>query len=261
MPASLFIVASEKGGVGKTTLSLALFDKLTLDGLAPAVIQIDRQRRLSDAVGGDVLTIASDPQAQRLDPALEVRRFSPVLERIEDVAGRAPILIDVGAGEAGRFFAWTGLVDLAEEVDEWGLKCIAMIPFLAEAEAIRQAAWTASRVRAVLPTARIVFVENHRDGLVSQLHPTSDAAVGFNEHLLPYLSSALLISMPSIPAGSWRYFEAANCRFVDVVSMATDQIMQLTGLPRADSKIARGDVSQWLLQVFDQLDRVLKDGD
>lgn len=258
MPKLLFIVASEKGGVGKTCLSLALYDKLTLDGHSPAVIQIDRQRRLSDAIGGAVLTIASDPQAQRIDPASELSRFSPVLDKIENVAGHAPIIIDVGAGEAGRFCNWAGLVDLEEEIDGWGLTCISLIPFLSEGESIRQAAWTAGRLRAVLPSSNIIFFENQRDGLLSKLLPTSDAAVSFVEYLQPCLASSKLLTMQMIPAGSWRYFESANCRFIDVVGMPTEQVMQVTGLSKAEAKISRGDVSQWLINLFDQLDLAFK---
>ena len=34
--------------------------------------------------------------------------------------------------------------------------------------------------------------------------------------------------------------------------------MQLSGLRRAEAKIARGDVAQWLVALFDELDRVLR---
>jgi cellulose biosynthesis protein BcsQ len=36
------VVANEKGGVGKSTLALAITDKLTIAGHSPVVIQIDR---------------------------------------------------------------------------------------------------------------------------------------------------------------------------------------------------------------------------
>ena len=50
------VVANEKGGVGKSTLALAITDKLTIAGYSPVVIQIDRQKRLSAALGQDVIT-------------------------------------------------------------------------------------------------------------------------------------------------------------------------------------------------------------
>jgi hypothetical protein len=54
-----------------------------------------------------------------------------------------------------------------------------------------------------------------------------------------------------------RYFEAAGSRFIGVVDLDTPTAMRLSGLPRADAKIARGDVAQWLVALFAELDRVL----
>ena len=76
------VVANEKGGVGKSTLALAITDKLAITGYSPVVIQIDRQKRLSAALGQDVITIASDPKAARADPGKELARFSPVLDAV-----------------------------------------------------------------------------------------------------------------------------------------------------------------------------------
>lgn len=64
--------------------------------------------------------------------------------------------------------------------------------------------------------------------------------------------------MGAIPGGSWRYFEAAGSRFIDVVDLETPAAMQLSGLPRAEAKIARGDVAQWLVALFAELDRAFK---
>ena len=52
---SAIVVANEKGGVGKSTLALAITDKLTIAGHSPVVIQIDRQKRLSAALGADII--------------------------------------------------------------------------------------------------------------------------------------------------------------------------------------------------------------
>tara|TARA_R100001039_G_scaffold39053_2_gene43423 strand:+ start:1383 stop:2156 length:774 start_codon:yes stop_codon:yes gene_type:complete len=250
-------VANEKGGVGKSLCSLALFDRLTLEGETPAVIQIDRQRRLADVIGTEVLTIESDPKASRVDPEIEFRRFSPILELIESTAGNAPLVIDCGAGEVGRFATWAAMVDLEEDLQEWGITCHILVPFLSEPEAIRQAVWSAEKLKSALTTSTIHFIENCRDGRLSIAHPLSATAAAVEEHLKKWQKSCHTLVFPAIPGGSWRLFEAARCRFIDVVDMSTAQTIAATGLPRAEAKIARGDVSQWLVTVFNEFDRAL----
>ncbi|MFN4925023.1 AAA family ATPase [Bradyrhizobium sp.] len=252
------VVANEKGGVGKSTLALAITDKLAIAGYSAVVVQIDRQQRLSAALGQDVITIASDPKAARVDPGKELARFSPVLDAVARAGAAAPIVIDIGAGEVGRFCEWAALVDLDEELGEFGFDPVIFVPFTAEAEAIRQAHWTAERLTAALPHAKIILVENQRDGRITDLHPASAAWQEWSGKLEPVADRNALLVMGAIPGGSWRYFEAAGSRFIGVVNLDTPAAMQLSGLPRAEAKIARGDVAQWLVTLFDDLDRVLK---
>lgn len=250
----VFIVANEKGGVGKSTATLALADWLHLNGQPPTVIQIDRQRRLENTIGKDVLTIESNAKAARLDPEMEMRRFSPLLEKIEMSAGRSPVIIDVGAGETERFTTWAAVVDLEEEFTEWQLNCHFIVPFLAESESIRQAAWSLDRLRSAIPQSTVYLVENQRDGKISTLHPNSSATQAFEEFLTSWKNQSTNLTFPAIPGNSWRWFETTNCRFIDVVEMSTTETINRTGLPRAEAKITRGDVSQWLVKVFDEFD-------
>lgn len=251
----IFIIANEKGGVGKSTTALALIDWLTLNSQPPTIIQVDRQKRLENSIGKDVLTIDSDPKAARLAPELEMRRFSPMLEKIEVSAGRAPVIIDIGAGEVERFTTWAALIDIEEELTEWQLNCHLIVPFLAESEAIRQAAWTIDRLSTVFQQSRLFLVENQRDGKISTLHPNSSAAHAFEEFQTSWQSKSIHLTLPAIPGNSWRWFETTNCRFLDVVDMSTADTINQTGLSRADAKIVRGDVSQWLVKVFDEFDQ------
>lgn len=252
------VVANEKGGVGKSTLALAITDKLAIAGHSPVVIQIDRQQRLSAALGQGVITIASDPKAARADPGKELARFSPVLDAVEQAAASASIVIDIGAGEVGRFAEWAALVDLDEELGDFGFHLIVFVPFTAEAEAMRQAHWTIERLTTAIPRAEIILAENQRDGRIADLHPASTAWQEWTDKLKLAAERNALIIMGAIPGGSWRYFEAAGSRFIDVVDLETPAAMQLSGLPRAEAKIARGDVAQWLVALFGELDRALK---
>ena len=207
-------------------------------------------------LGSDVITIASDPKAARADPTKEVARFSPVLDAVERAHVTAPIIIDIGAGEVGRVAEWAALVDLEEELAEFGFRLIIFVPFVAEVEAIRQAHWTVERLTSATPAADIVVVENQRDGRIVDMHPASAAYAEWTDRLKPVAEANTLLTMGTIPGGSWRHFEAAGNRFIAVVDLTTQAAMQITGLPRAEAKIARGDVAQWLVAVFSELDRV-----
>jgi len=254
----LIIVANEKGGQGKSLAALAVADHAYLHDAPLGVAQVDAQHRLAHALGRNVLTVAPVAKEARRDPAAEARSFTPLHALIEKAAGRgASVLIDTGANQASRFAHWAGLSDLAEDLTLWKVETTLIVPYVAEAEAMRQAAQTANLLRERIPQARLVLVENERDGAFAQLHPASDAAGVHRTMIKPLKAQATVLRMPAIEAGSWRPFEAARCRLVQVAQMPVEKAMTVTGLPRPEAKIARGDVAGWTSTVFDELDRVL----
>lgn len=242
----LVIVAGEKGGVGKTLTSLALVDIFRLHDAPLQVLQIDQQARLSRALGGEVTTIRVDGKLARRDPASAARAYTPIYDAVEQIGSAAPsVLVDVGANEGTGFSQWLGLVDLAADVEEWGTRVLVVAPFVAESEAIRQAGNTTRMLLEQLPTADLLLLENERDGRIVELHPACDASKAYVRQIAPLKRRARGLSMPMIEAGSWRPFEAAGCRPLDVVAMSVAQVMEVTGLPRAEAKIVRGDVAAW----------------
>jgi hypothetical protein len=254
----LVIVANEKGGQGKTLASLVVADHACLNDAPLAIAQVDTQLRLARAVGRNVLTIAAVSGEVRRDPSADARAFTPLYGMLERVGGRrANCLLDIGANQVGRFANWAGLVELDEDLETWKIETTIMVPFVAEGEGIRQAAETANMLLQRFPRAQLVLVQNERDGEFAHLHDSSDAASVYRTSIEPLLDRATLLRMPAIEAGSWRPFEAAHCRLMDVPMMPVRKIMALTGLPRPESKISRGDVAAWTALVFAELDRVL----
>jgi hypothetical protein len=254
----LVIVANDKGGQGKTLASLSVTDHAYLHDAPLAISQVDTQNRLARAVGRNVLTIATVSREVRRDPSADARAFTPFYGMLERVGARgANVLLDVGANQVDRFATWAALVELDEDLDEWGFETTIMVPFVAEGEGVRKAAETVKLLLPRFPRAKLVLIQNERDGEFANLHPSSDAASVYSQQIEPLLDRATLIRMPAILAGSWRAFEAADCRLMDVPMMPLRKIMALTGLPRPDSKIRQRDVAAWTKIVFDELDRVL----
>lgn len=255
----LAIVAGDKGGVGKSLLSLVLADTAFLHDVPLRVLQIDVQARLSRALGTEVTTIRIDLKEARRDAAAAARRYTPIYAAVESMRTTGTsVLIDVGANEASGLAQWLGLVELAEDLDAWESPVVVLVPFVAEGEAIRQAGRTARMFMARLPSATIVLVENERDGRMSTLHPASDAMAAFRSDLRPLQKVAATIRMPLIEAGSWRPFEAAGSRLVGVAGMSAEEVMTLTGLARAEAKIVRGDVAAWFAGVSADLCEIIQ---
>ena len=254
----LTIVANDKGGQGKTVSSLGVADHAFLHDARLAVAQIDTQLRLSTALGRSILTIEPTNQQVRRDPAAEARAFTPLYTLLEKARMRGEdVLVDAGANQAARLANWMSLVDLEEDLREWGSDITLLIPYVAEAEGMRMGGQTARLLLERLPTAQLVFVENNRDGRFDDLHAASDAAHVYREIIAPLRSKATVVKMDSITAGSWRPFEAAGCRLLQVAQMPVEHVMKITGLPRPEAKIARGDVAAWTAAFFAELDPVL----
>jgi cellulose biosynthesis protein BcsQ len=74
---TVVLVAGNKGGVGKTTTAQGCIEYLQICDIPVHIAQVDRQARLAQLNKCDVLTIESDPDAARADPALEMARSVP----------------------------------------------------------------------------------------------------------------------------------------------------------------------------------------
>ena len=225
-------------------------------GIVYLLLNVAQDQKLIEkhgkALGQEITTIRVDAKLARRDPAAAARAYTPIYEAVEKIgAGGPSVLVDVGANEGAGLAQWLGLVDLAGDLEEWGVPMLAVIPFVAESEAIRQAGHTARLLLDRLPLARLVLVENERDGTIAGLHPASDAVATFAREVAPLKRIGRTIRMPLIEAGSWRPFEAAGCRLIDVAAMPVDRVVQVTGLPRAEAKIVRGDVAAFFAEMLD----------
>lgn len=252
------IIAQDKGGEAKSLTALALADRARISGVPIRVVQVDDQGRLPKMLGPEVVTIRIDPRAARKDPSLELRAFTPLYHSLERAAAEKGLaIVEFGANMSDRGALWAGMVDLEEELEQMGMTPLVVTPFGTSPESMRLGARAASEWLGKAPKARLVFIENERDGLIEDLHPMSDAAAAYRDTIMPLRSRATVLRMPLIEGSSWRIFEAAGVRLADVVSLPIAEIMKLTGLPKPEAKIARGDIAAWLSVVFAEFDSVI----
>ncbi|MBS3849782.1 hypothetical protein KD146_13845 [Devosia sp. BSSL-BM10] len=250
------VYGNGKGGVGKTSDCQTGIEYAIQRGLVPAIAQVDEQGRLEALNASHVLTITIDPKAARENPNLELQRFGPLSDLMVDTPKGRPIFIDLGANEDQRFAYWSRQAEVSEDIAESGRQVVLHIVYTSEQEAIEKAGTTARDLMRSLPVAKLCLVENQRFGRISDLVAGSAAHDAYQQHIQTLLPNAHLIRMPRIRGNSYARFEQARIPFSRVAQMRTAEVMDITGLGRADARIVRGDVSEWLEQMFLQLDQL-----
>ena len=252
------IITQDKGGDGKSLVAHALSERARIAGIPIGIVEVDAQGKSLSVLGPHVVSIATDAKVARRDPSAALRALTPLYETLEATAKSGGIcVVEFGANEASRGALWTGMVDLQEDLSALGVEIFVITPFTAQAESMRRGAKSATSFLEVLPEARLVLIENQRDGAVGDLHPASDAAEAYRTSILPLAKNAITLRMPMIEAGSWRPFEARGARLVDAVTMPIDEIMKVTGLPRPEAKMIRGDVAAWCSEMFSEFDKLI----
>lgn len=253
-------IMNGKGGVGKSTLAQILIEYWLFKLLDPLVVQVDAQARLSELNSFEITSVASTPELMRANPAEQLSRFAVIMDKAEAGSQIAqPVLIDIGANEDQNFAYWAQQCELSFDLEEFGIQPVVFIVFTAEQEAIDKAIEGVRAAQRAFPTGLVVLVENQRFNAIDQLHPASSARQAF-DRLMEAAPSASYIVMPKIVGDSYARFEPHRLAFSKVVQMTPAEITAVTGLPRADAKICRGDVAFFLGSMFQQLDGLFEGG-
>lgn len=256
------IVAQDKGGDGKSLTAHALAERGRVAGVGTGIVEVDSQGRSLGVLGPDVVTISIDPKVMRRDPSAALRALTPLYAVIETTCKAGGLtVVEFGANEAQRGAMWAAMVDLQDEIEAFGAQCLVLTPFTRQAESMRRGASAAKSFLDAIPKAQLVLIENERDGVVADLHPSSDAASTYRNCIAPLMTQGTTIRMPKIEADSWSPFESAGVRFMDAVMMPVEEVMTLTGLPRPEAKIIRGDVAAWCSVMFREFDKIIAFGD
>jgi hypothetical protein len=255
-------IANDKGGEGKSLLAKILASRCRVAGLPMSVVEVDTQGQSLKVLGPDVISITIDAKTVRRDPAAGLRALTPLFGAIETTCKKDGLtIVEFGANEASRGALWSGMVDLQDELTAFGAQALVLTPMTRQAESMRRGIKAGRAFLDVLPAARFVLVENERDGRMLDLHPSSDAAEVYRNLIVPLTEQATMIRMPLIEAGSWQPFEAAGVSFVDAVTMTIENVMSISGLPKPEAKIIRGDVAGWAEIMFSEFDKLIDFGD
>lgn len=231
-------IMNSKGGVGKTTLSVAVADMMSLADRIPHLIEVDSRKRLSSFMGeGEVLSFDGAPPLSeiRKNPNAILKHYDPIMSELE----KGDSIIDLGANEDAPFLEYCKLSRIDEDLEDMGVRVVVLIPTVTETESVAGAMASIEAVREIVPSARIVLVLNERDG------------DGFDKYFdagsLSNLKSAGVdvMTMPRIMSEGWEHFQRAKCRFTDIISSDHADLMNRFGYTRQEAKRARGDMAFW----------------
>lgn len=256
----LSIVASGKGGVGKSTLATLIADLWTLAGQAFRPFQVDDQRRLGAMLGTRVATIVPDFEAAMREPRALTSPFAPLYNACADATTtNSCVLLDVGANRVELTALWARRAELQEDLTQWGLPAVVLVPAPVESEALRQAATTMRAFAEALPDAVIAFVENQRDGRLADLKPRSEAAAIWRGEIEPLLElpGRHHLTMPLIEADAWGTYENHALRFTRAMSMPPVEAAALLGEEVSEAKIMRSAVVAFVRAMRVELATVL----
>jgi len=261
-PALLISAKGAAGGQGGTLFVSVTYDVHAVQGVAASLIQIDNQDKLARTFGCDVLSIDSaEIGARRYDPTAATAVFSSFYDRVVGIReSGVSAIVDCGALQSSLLFRFSQVAELDEELCSLGIPIVIFILVTASAESIRQASLTIAEAQRALPSARIVLVENQRDGALASLPRGSDAIAVLESDLAPKLFHLERIKMPRIGGNSWRNFERSHQRFISVIGMPVAEIVALTGLPRSEAKIARGEIALWYADMEAEISNILNLG-
>ncbi|WP_448188526.1 division plane positioning ATPase MipZ [Azospirillum sp. sgz301742] len=215
-----FIVANDKGGVGKSTLAQFCILYLQHKGTPARVVEYDRQPKLQRFFGAEVLTqsIAPDWGAQYANAGALATFWDPVVKwfRVE-----RPLIMDFGAQVWDYFHAWARAVSLPDLVDS--ARVTVLIPVTADAEAVVGALRVVRSAPEILPKARLIVLFCDKDGDVALMQGLSEfkelqaaIAAGTVEHRdVPVLARE---GYPAAANRGWRFdqiYQATPGAFVN----------------------------------------------
>jgi hypothetical protein len=243
-------IMNSKGGVGKTTLSVAIADLLHISDRPVRLLEIDTRKRLSSFMGeSDVLSFEGAPPISeiRRNPNLVLKHYDPIMTEME----KGDCLLDMGANEDPSFLEYCNLSRIDEDLVDMRVSVVAIVPTVAETESVRGALAALDRVRDVVPSARRVLVLNERD--------QGDFDRYFDTSIVSDLDrqGVATVVMPKIISEGWDEFQRMKLRFIDIIGMDVPEIQEKFGWSRQFAKRARGDMAAWFEQMRIRMSVVL----
>lgn len=255
-PPFAVLTAAQKSA-GKTHLLLTVADLMAINGYRFSAFQVDDQKRLAEMLGEKVIDLRPDPDRLIEDPTLMTRALTPFYEACRRaIPDKTSVLLDCGANETEAVANFLRDVDLDEDAVAWKLPVVVLCPFYAEAECLRQSAYSVARISSAVPSARIVLVENRFGGSVERITPGSITYQAYRE-LLSVAKDADRIVMPGIAKEYWAPYEGAGLRFIKAIATDPETASRLLKKEVGEVKVMRAQITRYFRAMHAQLSPIL----
>lgn len=233
-------IMNSKGGVGKTTLAIAVADFLLVNQQEPVILEIDSRKRLSSFIGETVsFDGAPSIEDMRKNPNAMLAHYDPVAEALMS----SDTILDVGANEDGPFLEYCTLSRLDEDFQEENIQVVTLVPAVMESESIRGALEALASIHSAIPSARRVLVLNERDG------SNWDAYLPAKVLKQLHTQGVSIIRIPRIVSEGWDDFQRNYMRFSDIIDQTPSDMSVKFGFARTKAKRSRGDIASWFMEV------------
>lgn len=228
------IVANARGGVGKSTVAMAIIETMVARGLTPGIIEIETTRRLEAYYGNVVRNIAPVSLQESVDDA---QRALAAFDVVTDLALPGDVVIDIGANEIGPFAEWAGMSCFAEDVIARGHRLALVAVTTKERESVAGALDTLYGKHAAFPVAERFLVCNELLG----------AGVDREYDLGPLIKDGIqLIPMPRCTSPMWQVVEGKTpLRLSQALNLSREDLERHYGMSRAMTGRALTTYARW----------------
>ncbi len=253
------LVRQRKGGVAKSTVSIALVNALAADGVSLRLIDADTTdaaddgASLSGVFGDQVEAFAINPEATAViaDPNQLMRHWFPLCSAIMD----GDVLVDFGANTNAPFDAALDAGGWAEEFAEAGTDIQVVIPVTANPDAVRGGIEGVESVQRLLPAAGIILAFVQKEGTFDDYRHDRT----YQELMALADSGVKMIDVPRCTSTLWRPIEINRLDYVTALAAARADVTgfaERLGMERTDVRMGIRSLSDWYQAVVQEFRNV-----
>jgi hypothetical protein len=244
-------IGNKKGGVGKSTVAMALIDGLRQRGGNPAVVDVDLPTD-EEQIVTTLCTMYPEAVKMRIAPAKGKLSDDPLLVHthwnpLHDIMTAGDTVVDFGANVVGDVLDWAASIDLSARLIKHDVRLDVVAVATANAAAVDQAAEFLAQAGNVLASAgplvrRFLLFNWHEGGF--DLIEHSAAVKGMRAD-----KGIAAMTFPNLRSEIWQAAEKRRLSPLRVLGMSEDEMIEEFGLGELLVSGGQGRYRRWFEKV------------